>query len=513
MYIKLNFTNTVAWKDVFNMLRIILSNNINSISDFTGNSDLNNSTIIDSTTRGYLDATNSEIFRTVSPGVGYGSPTVAWTYNWAEKTNPAAYTTYTNGPEIVIQRTVSTYVPIGGSDTNGKYYIRFRWDNTTNNFTLGTYKNSSTITAQVTGTGSTSPTLSTGEDRILGYNMIGVTSFFMYMTPYSVLVGGRGPIGSNSVTQGWLTTANRKVATAVTLTAATTQSSGVLTTVPDGSRISFSAYNPGTYYYYRNVNTSTSWSFADSLYKLHTGNYVTPTAVSTDIYVDGYLPHNPYANNPTAAHFGPGFVSEFTPYDATAICSNNYLPIMYSGGYYNQFNYYIASQYLYAPKAWYGISAQDFLWADSYHVKESYKLLSIQIPTPTLTNSWSISTSAPVYIGTDLRTIERAPLGDAYYGTNLTTDRTLSPALVDQPGYKFPDANGNPSYGLFPLTWSNSSYNSAGGKLSPAPAGSMLFNGDYTGPDDYFTYSGTTYALWPMADGYTRRLGIAVPKT
>ena len=510
MYIKLNFTNTVAWKDVFNMVRIILTNNINGISDLTNNSDFKNSSIIDATTVSYLDSVNSEIFRTVSPGVGYGTAGVSWTYNWAGTTNPAAYTTYTNGPEIVIQRNVFNYTPSGGTDINGKYYIRLRWDNTTNNFTLGTYKTASGMgSAQVAGNGSTSPTLSTGEDRILGYSMTGVTSFFMFMNSSSILIGGRGPIGSNSVTQGWLTTANRRY-TSQSLIAAAAQTQSSLS-IPDGSRISFSNYNAGTYYYFRNTSINNTWAFATSLYNLHTGNYVTPTALTTDIIVDGYLPHNPNVNNPSASHFGPGFVSEFTPYDSTAICSNNYLPIMYSGGYYNHFYPTSTASILASPKSWYGMSAQDFFWADAYHVNQSYKLLSIQIPTPTLTNSWTVSTSAPAYIGTDLRTIERAPLVDSNIGT-ATTDRSLSAALVDQPGYKFPDASGNPSYGLFPLTWSNSSYNSAGGKLSPSLAGFMLFNGDYS-PDDYFTYSGTTYALWPMADGYTRRLGIAVPKT
>jgi hypothetical protein len=517
MYIKLNFTNTVAWKDVFNMVRIILSNNITSANDLKNNSDFSNNSIIDANTNGYYDVSNSEIVRTDSPGVGYGAATgtygVYWTYNWAGSTNPAVYTTYTSGPEIVIQRTVSTYVPSGNSDTNGKYYIRLRYDGS--NFTLGTYKSAAGMGsgAQVSGNGSTSPTLSTGEDRIIGYGMTGVTSFFMYMTPYSILVGGRGPIGTNSVTQGWLMTANRTVSS-VSIAASTTQTlAGISRYIPDGSLISFSTtaggINSSLYYYFRNIGVNT-WSFATDLYSLHTGSYVSVSAGSTqDIKVYSYLPHNINANNPSAAHFGPAFVSEFTPYDATAICSNNYLPVIYSGGYTNHF-IYNSGVITVAPKSWYGISAQDFLFADPYHVRESYKLLSIQIPTPTLTNSWTVNTSAPVYIGTDLRTIERAPLGDSNTGTAVT-DRSLSAVLLDQPGYKFPDASGNPSFGLFPLTWSNSSYNSAGGKLSPALAGFMLFNGDYS-PDDYFTYSGTTYALWPMADGYTRRLGIAVPK-
>lgn len=186
-----------------------------------------------------------------------------------------------------------------------------------------------------------------------------------------------------------------------------------------------------------------------------------------------------------------------------------------------------------ATKGWFGMSAQDFLWGDPNHVSSSYKVLNLRKTTPNLTGTWSQDTLyAPVYPGTDIRTIERAPLGDQNIGTvvvngtspNLVatpapvvSDRVIAPALTDQPGNKFPDSSKNSAYGLFPIVWSNSQYSMAGGKLNPVTlSGFMLFNGDYQ-PDDYFTYTPTggssaSYAIWPMADGYTRRLGIAVPK-
>jgi hypothetical protein len=264
--------------------------------------------------------------------------------------------------------------------------------------------------------------------------------------------------------------------------------------------------------------------------KLIYGATSTVTGTPT-MQVDGYYPHNPYNDAVSlyqgAAHFGPAFVSEYTPYDATSTVANNNYNVIFNGGY--QFHQPSVGN----PKAWYGMASQDFLWGDAYFISQSYKILNIRKPTPNVQQSYSTDTPyAPVYIGTDARTIERAPLGDWNVGTNTGavgaapypvyntqagTDRTLAPALVDLPNYKFPDASKNPSYGLFPIVWSNSSYNMAGGKITTDRAGFMLFNGDYTGPDDYFNYTPpngtpTTYAIWPMADGYSRRLGIAVPK-
>ena len=266
--------------------------------------------------------------------------------------------------------------------------------------------------------------------------------------------------------------------------------------------------------------------------KLIWGTSTTPP--SSSMQIDGYYPHNPYNDAVSlyqgAAHFGPAFVSEYTPYDATSTVANNNYNVIFNGGY----QYHQPS--LGNPKAWYGMAAQDFLWGDAYTTSQSYKVLNIRKPTPNVQQLYSTDTPyAPVFIGTDARTIERAPLGDWNVGSNsgsvgtapypvyanptggAGSDRTLAPALIDLPNYKFPDASKNPSYGLFPLVWSNSSYNMAGGKITIDRAGFMLFNGDYTGPDDYFQYtpalgSLTTYAIWPMADGYSRRLGIAVPK-
>jgi hypothetical protein len=814
----------------------------------------NDADVILSSERANFDSTNSEIFRTTAPGVGYNYDSVPWCYYYSNGTiTPASTPNTSNYQDIVFRRSVST------SPTT-YYYTRLKFDGLHLNLTtfrsaktddswldptkvnaLGTYFNTNTT-----------PSLTNGGlvENCIGYNMNGATSFFMYLTPTSMLVGGKGPTGSG-IDRGWLTTASRPLAiafsnaaatylpasnptlspslltasgpvptavsyttnavsttwtptttgsistagtipgwqggtgTAITVTTSTggesrnlagwqitgtgvlpnsfvhsnttTSTTGGVITIyvmggsfsnagglpsipigsgvsltftppanniihaaPEGSRFSitpssFSANLSAGVSYYLRPATATTLNIAEpvitgqqvarvstpptalttgqqGLSALRTGNWLfghsaANTTNVTQTSVDGYWPHNPNSDAVSLyngqAHFGPAFVTEYTPFDAVSTVSNNNIPILFNGGYYQawdqltsavvtdvtvitvlpnastvstantvltapsntiqissvtlgytditvgmivlngtgnsslpsgttvtavsgigsgtytitlsnfmtssvnkvSFNYStVPSPFRGATKAWFGMAAQDFLWADPNHVSPSYRVLNLRKSTPNLSGSWSQDTLyAPVYIGTDLRTIERAPLGDINTGTvsifnasisgtsltyssgtipaigqmiysntttiapntyivsgtspnfvvsvsqtvtssamystaNLTTDRPLAAALSDQPGYKFPDSGKTAAYGLFPLVWSNSSYNMAGGKLTPAGlAGFMLYNGDYY-PDDYFSYapsggSSNTYAIWPLADGYTRRLGLAVPKT
>lgn len=270
----------------------------------------------------------------------------------------------------------------------------------------------------------------------------------------------------------------------------------------------------------------------------YTGASVTATLTPLkQINVDGNFPHNPYNDAVSLyggqAHFGPAFISEYVPYDASNVVANGHFPILYNGGYtYHGIvpgtSTLSTANLSGSPKSWFGMAAQDFLWGDANIISNSYKVLYLMKATPTTTGTFTGTVAnAPVYIGTDARTIERAPLGDYNMGTltasgtptttmptsnPLASDRPIATVLSDQPAVKFPDSSRNASFGLFPLVWSNSSYNMAGGKLTPDKAGFMLFNGDYN-PDDYFTFNTTNYAIWPMADGFTRRIGIAVPKT
>lgn len=78
--------------------------------------------------------------------------------------------------------------------------------------------------------------------------------------------------------------------------------------------------------------------------------------------------------------------------------------------------------------------------------------------------------------------------------------------------YRWPNSASPPvgSYVLQPLVWNRPDYNNIGGLITDK-SGTYLFNGDFL-PGDEFTVSGTTYSIWPLADGYQQRIGFAVPK-
>lgn len=78
--------------------------------------------------------------------------------------------------------------------------------------------------------------------------------------------------------------------------------------------------------------------------------------------------------------------------------------------------------------------------------------------------------------------------------------------------FRWPSSAANPlgTYVLHPIVWNRADYNNIGGLISDK-SGVYLFNGDYTAGDE-FSVSGITYSIWPLADGWGYRVGLAVPK-
>lgn len=64
-------------------------------------------------------------------------------------------------------------------------------------------------------------------------------------------------------------------------------------------------------------------------------------------------------------------------------------------------------------------------------------------------------------------------------------------------------------FGLMPFGWEANYYGNHGGNATDQ-CGVYIFNGDYV-PGDTFTYNTVVYMVWPMYNGYSQRLGFAVP--
>jgi hypothetical protein len=77
---------------------------------------------------------------------------------------------------------------------------------------------------------------------------------------------------------------------------------------------------------------------------------------------------------------------------------------------------------------------------------------------------------------------------------------------------RWPTATTSPTgaFSLQPLVWSRADYNAIGGLISDKSS-IYLFNGDYLAGDE-FSSGGQAYSIWPLADGFSQRVGLAVPK-
>lgn len=64
-------------------------------------------------------------------------------------------------------------------------------------------------------------------------------------------------------------------------------------------------------------------------------------------------------------------------------------------------------------------------------------------------------------------------------------------------------------FGLMPFGWEANALGNHGGNASDQ-SGVYIFNGDYV-PGDTFTYNNKVYMIWPMYNGYSQRIGFAVP--
>jgi len=112
---------------------------------------------------------------------------------------------------------------------------------------------------------------------------------------------------------------------------------------------------------------------------------------------------------------------------------------------------------------------------------------------------------------------ENAVTRSAYYGIQgaaLFDQANLSGQFFRWPSITGPTGSSQVvgSYILQPIVWNRVDYNNIGGLITDK-AGVYLFNGEYL-PGDEFTVnsSGITYSIWPLADGWSQRIGFAVPK-
>jgi hypothetical protein len=209
------------------------------------------------------------------------------------------------------------------------------------------------------------------------------------------------------------------------------------------------------------------------------------------------------AYNDATKYCGPWIFSQYTRFDYHNTSSNGIIPMLFTnttratGGGFGQ-----------TTNDW---AAADNTQATIQHT-QAFRVVNVVSAYPQTGTSWPIIAMPTVNWGVAGRFNDYGALNAFSAATNTSgTAQTFGIALSNTVSNRFPSADLKTlTYGMLPLTWRHLFYYNIGGDSS-AQGGHYIFNGDYV-PGDEFTYNSKTYKILPTFNGYSQRVGIAVPK-
>ncbi len=208
----------------------------------------------------------------------------------------------------------------------------------------------------------------------------------------------------------------------------------------------------------------------------------------------------------SSTYVGPHIFSQYNRYDDWNTQSNNIYPVVFPGSANGSFGNT-------------GMNVTQFSEIKNQYNSGNYFYL-LNGPTQSAANSMNMSSNtAPILISAKVPAgLMVAGRPCAYVsqlgGSQVTTVNTASYGqnYTSTVGSKFPNSTLTASSFIqYPLQWENHYYGMMGGGISER-GGFYLFNGDFSGGDEY-TIGSTTYVIWIFVDqGTSDRIGIAVPK-
>lgn len=199
---------------------------------------------------------------------------------------------------------------------------------------------------------------------------------------------------------------------------------------------------------------------------------------------------------------GPFIVSQYTRYDYHNSDSNGIIPVMFS-----------------SPRGagigW-GTTADTSTTQNPLFTTNTtslpmrvYNLISA---APQVGSAWPKIYNPPVQVTIAGRGNENAPFTYGQLAGTAANFNTASLAgvLNTTASTRFASSNlTSNTFGLLPFGWQHTYYGNYGGNASDQ-GGFYVFNGDYV-PGDTFTFNNTVYMIWPLYQGYSSRIGIAIP--
>jgi len=207
-----------------------------------------------------------------------------------------------------------------------------------------------------------------------------------------------------------------------------------------------------------------------------------------------------YANPATFG--GPFFQTQYTRYDYHNNDGNGICPVLYTSPRGTGIGYGTSNDLT---------SVQNIMFT-SNSTTLPLRVHSMVSALPQVGTAWPKLYNNPVNMTIAGRTSANFGLnqiqviGAVGGGTNVTHAGAISTAASTRYTNATLTATG---FGLLPFGWEASSYGNHGGNATDQN-GVYIFNGDYV-PGDTFTYNNKVYMIWPMYNGYSQRVGFAVP--
>lgn len=211
----------------------------------------------------------------------------------------------------------------------------------------------------------------------------------------------------------------------------------------------------------------------------------------------------------SATYAGPYIFSHYQRWDYHNTVANDVFPVCYTNIHRG------------AKMGWgFATSENGADWAvvtnERYQTRDhgtgAFRVMDVINAAPQVGTSWPRESFQIVNWGVGSRTNYVAPLNARVLGTQSSVTTTSYGAVINTTAatrFVSQDLTAT-SFALSPFCWNKTSYNAYGGNLS-ARGGFYIYNGEYF-PGDEFTYGGKTYIIWPAYQGYSDRVGLAIPK-
>lgn len=220
-----------------------------------------------------------------------------------------------------------------------------------------------------------------------------------------------------------------------------------------------------------------------------------------------------YNNN--AAYSGPWIFSQYQRYDYHNTDANGVIPLMFTNiSRINNGSGPIKAAAFGWLQNFSGTFRPDWNRTENVNLTTdtAFRVFNFIDAHPQVGTSWPLTSFPTVNWGSGTRFTDAAALDGKSALDSATSTSAQIPRLIHTTSQtRFPSSDlRTVGYGMLPLSWSNSYRFNRGGNAT-ARGGFYIFNGDYF-PGDTFAHGGKTYMIWPTYNGYTDRVGVAVPK-